>query len=119
MVYDGMKRLISVRVIQRAYDELSNLVARANGVAYAYQDYTESRSGSDASRILPTTARVSTIISMMQTATLSASPKGAGWRYNSLAFDNLNHLRQIVYSQADNYWYNASGRRIRKPKNRP
>jgi RHS repeat-associated protein len=95
---------------------LSNLVARGGGAAYTYQDYTDPNQ--DQMR-LATFYDGTNQYNYLYDANgnpVSVS-KGAGWKFSSLSFDNLNHLRQIVYSQTDNYWYNAAGKRVKKTEN--
>ena len=114
--YDGMRRLTSGEGDKEAYDELSNIAARANGVAYTYQDPTEE--GSDQMRVATFNDGTNEYVySYDANGNPVSVSKGSGWRFSALAFDYLNRLRQVVYSQTDNYWYNVGGLRVKKTEN--
>jgi hypothetical protein len=115
-VYDGMKRLVGGEGDTEAYDELSNLITRVNGIAYTYQDFTEPNQDQMRLNTFNDGTHLYQYSYDANGNPMSVS-KGAGWRFNSLSFDNLNMLRQIIYTQTDNYWYNVSGKRVKKTEN--
>jgi RHS repeat-associated protein len=111
--YDGMDRLISGEDASNSYDELSNLVTQ--GVAtYIYQDIDDSTSN-DQMRLASFNNGRGTFNSYLYDA--NGNPTSISNRFTSLSYDYLNALRQIIYSQTDNYWYNDSMLRVKKTEN--
>jgi RHS repeat-associated protein len=112
-VYDGMDRLISGEGVSESYDELSNLITQ--GVAtYVYQD-PDDNSINDQMRLATFNNGLGTAFGYVYDA--NANPTSVSNKFTSLSYDNLNALRQIVYSQTDNYWYNGAGLRVKKTEN--
>jgi YD repeat-containing protein len=109
-IYDGMTRLLSGEGSSQAYDELSSLVSLGSA-SYAYQD-PNSPTG-DQMRLA--TFNNGTLFSYSYDA--NGNPVGIANRFSSLSYDNLSMLRQIIYSQTDNYWYNDVGLRVKKTEN--
>ena len=110
--YDGMNRLASGEGSSEAYDQLSNLVVQ--GLAsYTYQNIRVA--GSDQMRLATFNNGQGTTRSYSYDA--NGNPTAVANQFTSLSFDNLNMLRQIVYSQTDNYWYQDGGLRVKKTEN--
>jgi RHS repeat-associated protein len=109
-VYDGMTRLPSGEGSSETYDELSNLVSQG-AASYTYQD-PNSPTG-DQTRL--ETFNNGTLFTYSYDA--NGNPTSIANRFTSLSYDNLSMLRQIVYSQTDNYWYNDAGLRVKKTEN--
>ena len=110
-VYDGMTRLLSGEGIGETYDQLSNLTAQGAS-SYIYQN--PSQSASDQMR-LASFNNGSTLFAYGYDA--NGNPTSITNRFSLLSYDNLNCLRQGVYSQTDNYWYDDAGLRVKKTEN--
>ena len=94
-----MNRLSSGEGPPKFYDELSNLVALGAN-SYIYQDPSESDLN-DQMRL----ASFNNGTVYEYTYDSNGNPITISNRFTSLSYDNLNALRQIVYGQTDNYWY--------------
>jgi RHS repeat-associated protein len=108
--YDGMSRLASGEGIGQAYDELGNIIENG-AVRYIYQH--PSLPGNDQMRLDRYYDGTWQQCSYDANGNLTARPGKA----TTYAYDNLSHLRQIAYTQTDNYWYDASGLTVKKTEN--
>ncbi len=102
-----MNRLLNDKNDSEAYDELSNLKTRGTR-SYQYQDPDDP--GNDQMRLA--TFDDGSLLTYHYDA--NGSPTAIDNKFSALSYDNLNHLRQIVYAKTDKYWYDRTGLRVKK-----